>query len=81
MSVFIYMFLQADFTSYEPHTLMNLLLYIRQLVDEYRPHWIMWAMCVTALLGTLMGYVKINSVIIKFLIDFSTEVNLVADEV
>lgn len=75
------MFLQADFTSYKPHTLMNLLLYTRQLVDGYKPHWIMWALCVSGLLGTLMGYVTINSVTVTFLFDFSTEVNFVADAV
>lgn len=69
--------LQANGTSYKPHTLMNLLSYTRQLSDECKPLWIIWAMFISGILGTMIGYVIIttwNRCDYKIANDFSTEV-------
>ena len=39
---------------YEPNALMDTLKYVRQWTDQYKPPWIIWALCTSGLLATLV---------------------------
>ena len=47
-------FIQANLTVYEPNAVMDMLKYVRQWTDQYKPPWIIWALCTSGLLATLV---------------------------
>ena len=49
----LFSLMQAQ-TSYKPHTLMNILLFTRELTDNYKPVYIIWTLCGGALLVAIL---------------------------